>query len=204
MEDSSALLKYQSQNVQIFGFVCRSTNGRNHCPELRIQSKGICAVTLWQDCYGERQFEKVLLQQGWEKDPNWEEGRCGRLGGHCPNCVARSYRSLWILGRKLRQRQLWWRHCDCRLLWTWLCLSSLQCIFSVACVARGLTVTEPITPATVFRVVAAWVCVAVEAWVLVATRVRSYKLSKTIMTATIRFKFGGRSWQQRSPVSLVL
>ena len=64
-------------------------------------------------------------------------------------------------------------------------------IFSVACVARGLTVTEPITPATVFRVVAAWVCVAVEAWVLVATRVRSYKLSKTIMTATTCFKFGG-------------
>ena len=54
-----------------------------------------------------------------------------------------------------------------------------------------LTVTEPITQRRSLGVVAAWVCVAVEAWVLVATRVRSCKLSKTIMTATICFKFGG-------------
>ena len=46
--------------------------------------------------------------------------------------------------------------------------------FSVACVARGLTVTKPITPATVLRVVAARVCDAMEAWVLVAPRVGSY------------------------------
>ena len=52
--------------------------------------------------------------------------------------------------------------------------------FSVACVARGLTVTEPTTPASVLRVVAAWVCVAMEAWLLVATIFRSFKLSKTL------------------------
>ena len=45
---------------------------------------------------------------------------------------------------------------------------------SVECVARGLTVTEPITPASVSRVVAARVCDAIEAWDLVAARVGSY------------------------------
>ena len=29
-------------------------------------------VILWQDYYVERQFEKILLQHGWEKIPNWE------------------------------------------------------------------------------------------------------------------------------------
>ena len=29
-------------------------------------------VILWQDCYGERQFEKILLKHGWEKIPDWE------------------------------------------------------------------------------------------------------------------------------------
>ena len=29
-------------------------------------------VILWQDCDGKRQFEKILLQHGWEKDSNWE------------------------------------------------------------------------------------------------------------------------------------
>ena len=28
-------------------------------------------VILWQDLW-ERQFEKVLLEHGWEKVPNWE------------------------------------------------------------------------------------------------------------------------------------
>ena len=29
-------------------------------------------VILWQDYYGKGNFEKVLLQHGWEKIPNWE------------------------------------------------------------------------------------------------------------------------------------
>ena len=34
--------------------------------------RGICTVILWQDYYGEKQFEKILLKHGWEKIPNWE------------------------------------------------------------------------------------------------------------------------------------
>ena len=49
------------------------------------------------------------------------------------------------------------------------------------------------------RVAAARVCDALEAWEHVATRVRSYKLSKTQMTVTICFKFGG-SDEVRSPL----
>ena len=51
------------------------TNGLNHGPVRKIQSfhsKGICTVILWQDYYGKRQFEKILLKHGWEKIPNWE------------------------------------------------------------------------------------------------------------------------------------
>ena len=32
----------------------------------------ICTVIFWQDYYGKRQFEKILLQHGWEKVSNWE------------------------------------------------------------------------------------------------------------------------------------
>ena len=32
----------------------------------------ICMVILWQDWYEKRQFEKILLQHGWEKVSNWE------------------------------------------------------------------------------------------------------------------------------------
>ena len=32
----------------------------------------IFTVILWQDCFWERQFEKVLLEYGWEKVSNWE------------------------------------------------------------------------------------------------------------------------------------
>ena len=54
--------------------------------------------------------------------------------------------------------------------------------FSAACVARALTVTEPITPASVLWVVAARVCDATVAWVHVAPRVRSHTLPKTLLT----------------------
>ena len=68
--------KFPSQNAQIFGYVYRSTNGQNHGPVWKTQwslSKGICTVTLWQDCLlWERQFEKVILKHGWEKVSNWE------------------------------------------------------------------------------------------------------------------------------------
>ena len=33
---------------------------------------GVCMVILWQDFFWERQFEKILLQHGWEKVSNWE------------------------------------------------------------------------------------------------------------------------------------
>ena len=76
MEDAPSLLKIQSQNVQIFfGYVYQNTHGRNHGPVWKIQSfllNGICTAILRQDCVWERQFEKALLEPGWDKVPNWE------------------------------------------------------------------------------------------------------------------------------------
>ena len=65
----------QSQNVQTFGYVCRNTNGRQSWSSLEDP-----VVPLEQNLYGhplagllwERQFEKVLLENGWEKVSNWK------------------------------------------------------------------------------------------------------------------------------------
>ena len=67
--------KFQTRNVQTFGFVYHDTNGLNHGPEWKTQSFLLngnlyghpLAGLLW-----ERQFEKILLKHGWEKIPNWE------------------------------------------------------------------------------------------------------------------------------------
>ena len=76
MEDAPTLFeKYQSQNVQIFGYVYHSTNGKNHGPvmknpvvpfERNLHGRPLAGL-LW-----ERQFEKVLLKYGWENVPNLE------------------------------------------------------------------------------------------------------------------------------------
>ena len=53
--------KFQSQNVQILGYVNRNTNGQIHGPVWKTQSflsKGICTVILWQDCYGKGNSRK--------------------------------------------------------------------------------------------------------------------------------------------------
>ena len=53
-EDAPTLLKFQSQNVQNFGYIYQSTNGQNHGPVWKIQSfllSEICTVILWQCCY---------------------------------------------------------------------------------------------------------------------------------------------------------
>ena len=55
MKDAPTLLKFQSQNVQIFGYYNRSTNGLNHGPVWKTQLfllSGICMVILWQDYCG--------------------------------------------------------------------------------------------------------------------------------------------------------
>ena len=56
MEDAPTLLKkFQSQNVQTFGYVYWSTNGHDHGQVWKTQSfllRGICTVILGQDCYG--------------------------------------------------------------------------------------------------------------------------------------------------------
>ena len=68
-------LKFQNQNLQIFGYVSRTTNGQNHGPAWKNQSfvlSEICTVTFWQDLLCERQFEKALLEHGWEKVLNCE------------------------------------------------------------------------------------------------------------------------------------
>ena len=67
--------KFQNRSVETFGFVYHDTNGQNHGPVWKTQSflsSGICTVIFWQDHHGERQFEKIILQHGWEKIPNWE------------------------------------------------------------------------------------------------------------------------------------
>ena len=58
-----------------FGYVNQNTNGLNHGPVWKFQSSflsEICTVILWQDCCGKGNFEKVLLENGWGKIPNWE------------------------------------------------------------------------------------------------------------------------------------
>ena len=53
--------KFQSQNVQIFGFVNHDTNGQNHGPAWKTQSfflSEICTVILWQDYYGKGNSRK--------------------------------------------------------------------------------------------------------------------------------------------------
>ena len=51
MADASSLLKKsQSENVQVFEYVHRNTNGQNHGPEWKTQSfllSEICTVILW-------------------------------------------------------------------------------------------------------------------------------------------------------------
>ena len=71
-EDAHKLLKkFPNRNVRTFGFADHDTNGQNHGPVWKTQSffwKGIWMVghllvgLLW-----ERQFEKILLKQGWRK-----------------------------------------------------------------------------------------------------------------------------------------
>ena len=54
-------LKFQSQNVQIFGHVNHDTSGPNHGPVWKTQSflqKGICTVILWQDNCGSGNLRK--------------------------------------------------------------------------------------------------------------------------------------------------
>ena len=63
--------------------------------------------------------------------------------------------------------------------------------FLVSCVARWLTVSEPTTPVSFWRVAVARVCAFLKAWRFVALRVGSFTLSKTQLTATICFKFDG-------------
>ena len=59
MEDAPKLLNIQS--VQIFGYVCQSTNGQNHGPVCKIRSfllSEICTVILWRDYYGKGNLRK--------------------------------------------------------------------------------------------------------------------------------------------------
>ena len=62
--------KFPNRNVQTFRFVYHHTNGLNHGPVWKTQLfflNGICTVILWQDWFGTRQLERILLKYGWEK-----------------------------------------------------------------------------------------------------------------------------------------
>ena len=55
--------KFQSQNVQIFGYVYQNTNGPNHGPAWKTQSSflsEVCTVILWQDCCGKGNSRKFF------------------------------------------------------------------------------------------------------------------------------------------------
>ena len=72
-EDVPTLLKLPMSQVQIFGFGYltqvaknRAKHSRN-CGSLKEMSRTPLAGVL---C--ERQFEKVLIENGWEKSPTWE------------------------------------------------------------------------------------------------------------------------------------
>ena len=65
--------KFQSQNVQIFGYVYQRTNSQIHVPVRKIWSfllSEICTLILWQDCYGTGKsgkfFYKKRLSSEWE------------------------------------------------------------------------------------------------------------------------------------------
>ena len=67
--------KFQNRIVQTFGFVYYDTNGLNHGPVSKTQLfllNGIYMVIPLAGLLWERQFEKILLQHGWLKIPNWE------------------------------------------------------------------------------------------------------------------------------------
>ena len=70
MEDAPKVLKIPKSECPDIWRVYQNTNGQNHGPVSKTQLfllNGICARLLW-----ERQFEKILLQYGWEKVSNWE------------------------------------------------------------------------------------------------------------------------------------
>ena len=73
MEDAHKLLKIpKSECPDIW---IRPPRHNNHGPVWKIQSfflNEICKVKLLAGLLWERQFEKVLLEYGWEKVPNWE------------------------------------------------------------------------------------------------------------------------------------
>ena len=67
--------KFQNRNVQTLGYVYHDTNGPDHGPVWQTQSfllSEICMVILWHRCCRKAIFEKVPLEHGWEKVPNWE------------------------------------------------------------------------------------------------------------------------------------
>ena len=71
----SQMIEKSKIGVSRHGFVYHDTSGQNHGPVWKTQLfllSEICMVILWQDYYGKRQFEKILLKHGWEKIPNWE------------------------------------------------------------------------------------------------------------------------------------
>ena len=85
--------------VQIFGYVCQSTDGQNHGPVWKTQLfllNGICTVILWQGLLWERQFKKIPLKYDWEKVSNWE---C--LFVHREKCY--SYLCMWMTSNWLER-----------------------------------------------------------------------------------------------------
>ena len=90
--------KFQSQNVQIFGYVYQNTNGPNHGPAWKTQFfflNGICTVILWQDCYGKVHLK--ISAEAIEKLPHPEKLGANMsswswdMEGHAKKCVQRDF-----------------------------------------------------------------------------------------------------------------
>ena len=97
---------FQIRNVQVFGDEYHDTNGLNHGPVWMTQSfllNEICTVILLVGLLWERQFEKILLEHGWEKK---------FLTGNAHSCTVRkdySYLCMWMTSTWLERNKIFIR-----------------------------------------------------------------------------------------------
>ena len=75
MEDAHKLLKAPKSECPDIWIRLPKHKWPKSCSSRKTQLfflSEICTVILWQDCYGKGNFEKILLNYGLEKVPNWE------------------------------------------------------------------------------------------------------------------------------------
>ena len=126
MVDAPNYSKFANRNVQTFGFVYRDTSGQNHGPVWKIQSfllKEICAVILWQDCYGRGNLIKFYWNTVGRKFP---------IGNAYSYTVKKSLwmTSNWLERNKIlircgtysRKKSIWENQHHSLIMYTWAAL----------------------------------------------------------------------------------